>query len=62
MGIFGFDEANNLDPLGNSDVTTAEIDWVQIEDYNVKTGKFTTRWRDDFNDFNDGRWAKSEDK
>ena len=28
MGIFGFDEANNLDPLGNSDVTTAEIDWV----------------------------------
>ena len=51
-----------MDPLGNTDVTTAEIDWVEIEDYNVTTGKFTRRWRDDFNDFNDERWAKGDDK
>jgi len=62
MGIWGWDERNQLDPLGNTDVTTAEIDWVEIEDYDVTTGKFTRRWRDDFNDFNDERWAKGDDK
>ena len=62
MGIFGFDEAKVLDPLGNTDVTTAEIDWVQVEDYDVNSKKFTWRWREDFNEFRDERWAKSDDK
>jgi hypothetical protein len=52
MGMFGWDDRANLDPLGNTDLTTAEIDWVEVEDYNEATGKFSRRWRDDFHNLN----------
>ena len=42
--------------------TQAEVDYVEVYNYNSEEGNFSLRYRDDFDTFNTKRWSKGDNE